>query len=207
MTIWRRQLRIVKAPFEAPLTMGPQAAPNPAGAPAGGARPARAAASDAPVSLDGAFRAYAGYVAAIALKLLGRDHEVDDVVQDVFVAGHKGLRALRDPDAIKGWLATVTVRVARRRLWLRKFRSFLGEDEAGGYANVASNAASPEERSLVAELYAALDELPVEQRVAWVLRHLEEEDLASVARACSCSLATAKRRIQAAHEAIERRLA
>ena len=155
-------------------------------------------------TLDEAFRAYAPYVAAIAFRLLGRDHEVDDVVQDVFLAAHRGLATLRDPEAVKGWLATVTVRVARRRLWLRKFRSFLRLDDAPAYADVASSGASPEQKALLARVYVLLDALPVEQRVAWVLRHVEGEELSGVASACACSLATAKRRIAAASDAIER---
>jgi RNA polymerase sigma-70 factor (ECF subfamily) len=39
----------------------------------------------------------------------------------------------------------------------------------------------------------------VEQRLAWTLRHIEGERLEDVAARCGCSLATAKRRIAAAH--------
>jgi RNA polymerase sigma-70 factor (ECF subfamily) len=162
--------------------------------------------ADVELSLERAFRLYAPYVAAIALRLLGRDGEIDDVVQDVFLAGHKGIAALREPEAIKGWLATVTVRVARRRLWTRKFRSFLRLDDAPDYERVASAEASPEERALLKGVYALLDDLPVEQRLAWSLRHLEGEELGEIARVLGCSLATAKRRVGAAHAVIERAL-
>src|SRR6476660_7855481 len=76
------------------------------------------------LDLERAFRLYASYVAAVALRLLGRNDEVDDVIQEVFLNAIKGLGQLHDPEAIRGWLATVTVRVAsrqlaRRRLWRR----------------------------------------------------------------------------------------
>lgn len=142
------------------------------------------------------------YVSAIALRILGRDDEVDDVVQDVFLAGFKGLRALREPDAIKGWLATVTVRVATRRLRRRKLRGLFGLDERQ-YDDVAAEGASPEQRALLASVYRVIDELPVRERVAWTLRHVEGMALEEVARACGCSLATAKRRITAAHDKID----
>jgi RNA polymerase sigma-70 factor (ECF subfamily) len=48
-----------------------------------------------------------------------------------------------------------------------------------------------------------LDELPAAERLAWTLRHVEGERLEQVARQCGCSLATAKRRIAAAQDAIE----
>ena len=71
-------------------------------------------------TLDSAFRAYSRYVAAIGFRLLGRSDEVEDLVQDVFVRASRGLGALREPGALKGWLATVTVRVAQRRLRSRR---------------------------------------------------------------------------------------
>lgn len=155
-----------------------------------------------PSTVEQAFRAHLRYVSAIALRILGRDDEVDDVVQDVFLAAFKGLRALREMDAIKGWLATVTVRVATRRLRRRKLRGFFGLDEHQ-YDDVAAQGASPEQRALLASVYALIDKLPVNERIAWTLRHVEGMQLDDVARACGCSLATAKRRIAAAHEKID----
>jgi RNA polymerase sigma-70 factor (ECF subfamily) len=79
-----------------------------------------------PLDLEQAFSLYSRYVARLALRLLGRQDEVDDVVQDVFLAAFRGLKKLRAPQAIKGWLATVTVRVARRRLRLRRLWRLCG---------------------------------------------------------------------------------
>jgi RNA polymerase sigma-70 factor, ECF subfamily len=155
-----------------------------------------------PATLEQAFRMHVRYVSAIALRVLGRDDEVDDVVQDVFLAAFKGLRSLREAHAIKGWLATVTVRVASRRLRRRKLRGFFGLDERQ-YDDVAAEGASPEQRALLASVYAVIDKLPVNERVAWTLRHVEGMALEEVAKVCDCSLATAKRRIAAAHEKID----
>ncbi|MFZ5469723.1 MAG: RNA polymerase sigma factor [Myxococcota bacterium] len=159
-----------------------------------------------PGRLDTVFRYHASYVAAVAFKLLGRDDEVDDVVQEVFLAATQGLRQLREPEAIKGWLATVTVRVARRHLRKRKFLSFFGASEKPAPAELISSDASPHDRALLSRIFSVLEELPVQARIAWTLRHVEGERLEAVARLCGCSLATAKRRIAAAHEVIERLL-
>src|SRR5438552_1874722 len=102
---------------------------------------APAAATELP-TLESAFRRYSSYVAAIAIRLLGRDDEVDDVVQDVFLAAQGGLGKLRDPDAIKPWLATVTVRIARRRLRMRKLRQVVGLGSGGGYEDLAAPGAA-----------------------------------------------------------------
>src|SRR5215207_10492930 len=87
--------------------------------------------------LTAAFRDYSSYVAAIALRLLGRDAEVEDVVQDVFVAAMGKLPPAHEPRAVRGWLATVTVRMAGRRLRRRRLLRFLGLDDAPEYALVA----------------------------------------------------------------------
>src|SRR5207245_4945312 len=72
-----------------------------------------------PMQLDALYRRYAGYVAAVAVRLLGRDGEIDDLVQDVFVEAVRGVAKVRDPNAIKGWLAKVAVRMCVRRLQKR----------------------------------------------------------------------------------------
>jgi RNA polymerase sigma-70 factor (ECF subfamily) len=155
------------------------------------------------LEIDEAFRLYAPYVARIGYRLLGRDSDIDDLVQDVFLAAHRGLRHLRQPEAIKGWLATVAVRKARRRLKRRRLWSMVGiGTESAESVDIADPAATPEQRALVAQVYRFLDRLPVEQRIAWSLRFVEGQTLERVAELCGCSLATAKRRIKAAREAV-----
>lgn len=159
--------------------------------------------SAGPHDLDALFRRYSPYVAAIAHRLLGRDDEVDDTIQEVFLAAVRGLHALRDPAAIRAWLARVTVRSARQRLRKRRLRGFLGLDEPTSYEAVIDRSASAEQRALIARLYRVLDGMPANQRIAWSLRYIEGEPLENVASLSGCSLATAKRRIAAAAEHIE----
>lgn len=171
--------------------------------------PARAPASSpehgagAP-SLDDAFRAHARFVAGLGARILGRDADVDDVVQDVFLAASTRLGHLREPAALRGWLATITVRVARRRLRRRRLLTWLSLDDASP-ADVATTA-SAEDAVLVARIYEVLDTLPTDDRIAWCLRHFQGDDLQAVADAAGCSLATAKRRIARAHTAVRRAL-
>ena len=67
-------------------------------------------------ALDQAFRAHAAQVATVALRILGRRDEADDLVQDVFIKANKWLLRLREPTALHAWLMKVTVRLAWRRL-------------------------------------------------------------------------------------------
>src|SRR5262245_15291600 len=77
------------------------------------------------LSFSALYDRHAGYVAGLAGRILGRNDEVQDVVQDVFLVVHRQMGALRNPAAAKGWLAKVTVRQASRRLRWRRVRLFL----------------------------------------------------------------------------------
>lgn len=152
-----------------------------------------------PVDLSSAFRAYGRYVAWIGMRILGRPEDVDDLVQDVFLDAVRGIERLRDPSAAKAWLATLTVRKARRVLRKRRTLRFFGLDEGADYGAIVDETASSAQRVVIADLYRLLDALPTEERLAWTLRHLESEPLDRVAEMCGCSLATVKRRIASAH--------
>jgi RNA polymerase sigma-70 factor (ECF subfamily) len=152
---------------------------------------------------DALFRRYVRHVAAVAARLLGRDdHEVDDVVQDVFWLASRRMDRLGDVERARGWLVTVTTRLVRRRLRIRTWRARFGIGREV-VPDVPAPGASPEQRDLLARIYRVLEEVPIEQRLAWVLRQLQGERLEDVARACGCSLATAKRRIAATQRVLE----
>jgi RNA polymerase sigma-70 factor (ECF subfamily) len=157
----------------------------------------------ADTSLPALFQRYAPYVAAIGARLLGRSADVEDLVQDVFLAAHSGLKALHHPEAIKGWLTSVTVRMARRKLRRQKWLVWLGADHSSEYLDVADAAASPADRTLLAQVYRILERVRVDDRIAWTLHRVQGASLEEVGRACGCSMATAKRRVRAAQETLD----
>jgi RNA polymerase sigma-70 factor, ECF subfamily len=157
-------------------------------------------------SLDDIYRRYCRYVAAVILRLEGRCDDIDDLVQDVFVEAARGIRRLREPAAIKGWLATIAVRTVRRRLRLRRVWRFFGLDRDMDSVGLIDSAASPVDRLLLRAVYRVLDDMPVEDRLAFGLHHIEGEKMEDVARLCGCSFATAKRRVARAQRLIEARL-
>ena len=160
-----------------------------------------ASASDA-LDFDALFRRYSPYVASIGLRLLGRDDELDDLVQDVFLEAHRGLPRLREAGAVKGWLARVCVRRAVRRLRRRRLRAFLSLDTLTHDAELAAPEASPEARVDITRLYRELERLPALTRAIWVLRHLEGEALDNIATWCGCSKSTVQRRLREAQAAL-----
>jgi RNA polymerase sigma-70 factor (ECF subfamily) len=152
------------------------------------------------------YRCYCRYVAAVILRLDGRTSEVEDLVQDVFVEAAAGIARLREPEAIKGWLATIAVRTVRRRLRMRRAWRFFGFDRDVAVAEPTDPGASPVDRLLLRAVYRVLDEMPIENRLAFSLHTLEGETMETVAKLCGCSYATAKRRVSRAQSQIAERL-
>lgn len=177
-----------------------KASPHRFGAPANGAVPALQA-------LDELVRAHSPYVAGLAYRLLGSDSDVDDVVQDVFVALVRFHGSVRDANAVQGWLATTTVRLSLRRLRARKLRlrSWLGLDDSES-RSLPAPGASADEALALARVHRALDGISSSARIAWLLRFVEQQSMDEVARLLGCSLTTAKRRVGAAQVAVKRAL-
>jgi RNA polymerase sigma-70 factor (ECF subfamily) len=150
------------------------------------------------------FHRFGPYVATIGLRILGRDDEVDDLVQEVFFEAHRGLTGLRSPEAVKGWLARICVRKATRRLRRRRLRALFRTEPLDDYKQLADPGASPEEAAQVASAYRLLDTLSADERVAWVLRHIEGHSLEELTELCRCSQSTVQRRLRAAEHALEK---
>jgi len=128
---------------------------------------------------------------------LGVDAELPDVIQDVFVAAFQGIHALKDPGALRTWMATLAVftargRIRRRRRW--RWIRFLAPEDVPEVP-VRPRADSYE---AVRATYAVLDGLPADERLAFTLRFVSEMQLTEVAAACQVSLATIKRRLSRA---------
>ena len=150
------------------------------------------------------YRRYCRYVGAVILRLDGRASDLEDLIQDVFVEATAGLSRLRDPEAIRGWLATIAVRTVRRRLRLRRLtRLFF---ESAETVEGIDAAASPQDRLLLRAVYRVLDEMPTDDRIAFCLHRLEGETIEAVAKLCACSIATVKRRVARAQKRVEERV-
>jgi RNA polymerase sigma-70 factor (ECF subfamily) len=157
--------------------------------------------SGSPLDFDAIFERYDSYVAGVAARLLGRDdHEVEDVVQDVFWIASRRLGTIHSLEAARPWLVTVTVRVVGRRLRRRRWARLFGATT--DVVDVPADGVSPEQYALLQRMYRVLETVPSHERLAWLLRHVEGERLQDVALTCECSLATAKRRIASAQAAL-----
>lgn len=133
-------------------------------------------------------------VQGMVYRLIGRDAELDDIVQEVFIYALYSIDKLREPAALKGWLLGVAVGKVRshlRRRFRRRWLSFLPHEELPEPA-----APSPEPQAdLARDVCGILDHLPADERIALVVHRIEGLPLHEAAKACSMSLSTFKRRL------------
>ena len=138
-------------------------------------------------SRDMLYRRHAHYLLAIASRLLSSRGEGEEVVQDTFVVGLDQLGTLRDPAAVRGWLAQIAVSLVRRRLRRGRLLRLLGLDQEydATLASLASPSLRPDDRAELALVDQVLRRMPADRRIAWMLRRVEGLALHDVASACS----------------------
>ncbi len=152
------------------------------------------------------YHRYAPLILGLATRLLADDAEARDVMQDSFIIAFDRMQQLEQPEAFGGWLKSITVRTVHRRFRRRRWRSWLTLTPAQTETGLSAMRTCDVPPEVAAELVLVdrvLQELPAEQRVAWTLRHVEGEALATVAELMGCSLATAKRRIAGAQARLD----
>jgi len=118
---------------------------------------------------------YSADVAALANRLLGWPGDVDDVVQEVFVAALVGLKKFRGESSLRTWLLTITVNQCRRYRFrrLRRLRLVTRADtEAVESRDPGGDRAAMDEETF-ARVRRAIRALPQKYREVIALKYLE----------------------------------
>jgi RNA polymerase sigma-70 factor (ECF subfamily) len=137
---------------------------------------------------------YGGHVRAILVRLLGADDtERADLLQDVFVRVFEGIDHLESAESFKAWLSRITVFVAREHI--RRKRRWRWMMPFGDPPDTPSATAGESTREAVRCVYAALDRLPVDERLVFALHLVQGLELGEIAPMCGMSYATARRRL------------
>jgi RNA polymerase sigma-70 factor, ECF subfamily len=143
----------------------------------------------------------------VALSVLRRREDAEDVAQEAFLRAHRAFGSLRDRDRFQAWLVRTAFRLALDRARGEKRRA-RREDaaavEAGSRTESAEEQAARQElRDGVAEAVAAL---PEPLRLVTVLVAIQEHDLASVARLLELPEGTVKSRLHRARRELAEKL-
>ncbi len=139
--------------------------------------------------------------------------EVEDIAQDIFI---KLFRALPQFDPLRGtklssWVFTFVKNYCFDVLKRRRLPTIsLDAGEEGGTLPIAGRSRSPRDelstREIQDAIARAVDLLPREQKLAFVLREYEGLHYAEIAEISCCSEGTIKSRIHRAKEALRFRL-
>jgi RNA polymerase sigma-70 factor (ECF subfamily) len=150
------------------------------------------------------FRRHARAAGGLAFRLTGRDADVDDLVQESFMIAFERLDRLDNPQAFSAWLFGIVVRRAHKVLRRRRLLTRLGfRDDALDLEWVTSSSAPPDVVTELREIYRRIESLPPKLRIPLVLRRVEGLPHADIAEMTGASIATVKRRIAQAEDALD----
>ena len=188
------------------LLHAPQPQPTKSGAGPSDAALVLAARAGEEWAREALFRRYARLAIGLAYRILPRDADVDDLVQDSFLSAFQRLDRLSNPQAFQAWLSSIVVRTAGKRLRRRRLQVRLGllRNEAIDLDQVVSRAAPPDVAAELRAVYGLLEKLSVEERIALVLRRVERLEIPEIAEQMGLSTSTVKRRLNAAEARLER---
>jgi RNA polymerase sigma-70 factor (ECF subfamily) len=153
-----------------------------------------------PAAIHVFYERHSSRVLRILHRLLGNERELSDVHHDVFVRALHSIGNLKDPSRLEAWLTGVAVFTARSTIQRRVRRRWLEFMAPESLPETAVAAPSNEAGEALQAAYSALEQLAVDERIAFVLRFIEGMELKEGALACSVSLATFKRRLARAEE-------
>lgn len=152
------------------------------------------------------FRRHRNRVHACLFRVLGSNHDMDDLLQDAFIQVFQSLRSWRAEASLATWIDRVSVRVAYRYLTKRGRRvvttEMPEEDQVVG-PDVGPGSRRQLARDGVRRLYAVLDELSPAARLAFTLHEIDGRSLAETAALVGSTVTATKLRVWRARKRIE----
>lgn len=152
-----------------------------------------------------AFERFAPVARRVLVRMLG-SHDVEDLVQEVFLHLFRRLGSLRSPQAFPAFVLTFAANTAKWELRRRAVRRIMRLSSNGEAPDVAFYEPDPEAREALRAFYGILDDLSAADRAAYVLRYLEQMEVTDVAKALAVSRSTAKRRFTRAWQYVRERV-
>lgn len=135
----------------------------------------------------------------IALRLLGNAEDAEETVQDAFVRAYRALGRYEEREQFGPWLTRILVNRCRTAISrrARHGKTFVDDELAIASAATRDRADGAMWRS---EVERALAALPVEQREAFVLKHVEELEYEAMSEITGAGVSALKMRVKRARE-------
>lgn len=137
-----------------------------------------------------------------AERMTGRQDDAEDVVQSAFIKAHRNLRKCRDPERVGAWLFRIGANSCKD--FLKSKRATVSVDAMTGLASTDGDPERETELGVVrSEIEQALGRLPVEQREAFLMKHVEGWSYAEMSETLDASVAALKMRVHRAREELQ----
>jgi RNA polymerase sigma-70 factor (ECF subfamily) len=136
-----------------------------------------------------------------AMRLLGARHDAEEVVQDTFVRAHRSLPRYENRDRFRAWLFRILVNRCRSAATAAARRQARMAAYASHHPTVEPPPSPDAER--LARIQAALRQLPVRQREAFLLKHVEDLSYEEMAALSGQRVSTLKMRVKRARERLQ----
>lgn len=135
-------------------------------------------------------------VRAFAGRLLGDSAAAEDLVHEVFVALPRAVRRFRGDSSLRSFLIGIAIQHARHHVRsASRRRAALSRLALQPEVSVATPEAAAGEQHLLAAIQRGLDQLPLDQRVAFVLCDVEERSSVEAAELVGAPEATLRTRL------------
>ena len=150
-------------------------------------------------------RRYRDRHARFVARLLGDQDEAEGVLQSVFLRAWRHLDRCEDPDRFGAWLHRIVVNESRTFATRRGQRELrlVRDDFVVGQLEAEDASGDP---ALLAAIERALAELPVDQREAFLLKHVEGLEYEEMAEVTGAGVSALKMRVKRAIERLRERL-
>lgn len=156
------------------------------------------------------YKVHFSFVWSCARRFGVNEHELDDVVQEVFIVIHARLASLERPEALRSWIYGIVRRTAssHHRAKRAKLASAvaLNLEPEMQYPHPPSPQELAEQSDQVRLLWALLEKLDPLKREVFVLAELDEMPIPEIAAAIDIPLNTAYSRLRAARQDLEEAL-
>jgi RNA polymerase sigma-70 factor (ECF subfamily) len=153
------------------------------------------------------YDAHYAYVRAFARRLIGDEALAEDLVHEVFIGLPQALSRFRGECSIRSYLVAIAANRAHRQVRSAARRRAM-ETRFGREPNSSPELpdAHAQRRELAERLTRALDDLPTEQRVAFILCEVEERTSADVGAMLGEKDATIRARVMLAKKKLRETL-
>ena len=145
-------------------------------------------------------------VRRLVTRFFGVGADTPDLSQEVFMRLFRRIDELRNPNALRGFVVSICLGVARNELRRARVRRWVRLTASGDLPDAPVAGPDLEAREALRRLYAILHQVSAQDRSLFVARYFEKMEIAEVAVAHGLSYGTAKRHVTRATVRINRRI-